>query len=502
MKNRPGSALCLLTAGLCLVAAAARGQNGNAAGPLFRNRAVVQSAPVPSRVSQNHVKVAEQSLLIRDPRVLDSTDFQSCEVDVAPCSEAHGKWSFASVFQRGMTVARKGTVTPAEVQAATDGWRQDLEKPYDPKNPLLSQANSSLIQAVKADFEAGWKNDKGEYPALRIPVRLLAIVNRIDTAVPDPAGCARRGEPGKDMSGAEIRLEFAGVRANLTATFDYLRFIVEFVLPCESSSDPNEFPRLARDWHSLSALDIAAPAYGERLSQVLDYWLGTAVKARIRIAGASAGADWAVREYIFQPDGKLLPESLERDLPGELATCWDRGSALGKFAAGHDMRILASRYEFHESALNASEQLIEPTEDHVLGLDFKVLPGNKLEEVRHALSINTCRGCHTSETGTNGLHLGQRTKGKRSKISGFLSGASDHGTCLLDYGDGNTQSYCTPRIVASVGCPDLNKTTYRYNDLRRRDLYLDAVLTPPDGASPGSAAWYAAIARYATLQLH
>jgi hypothetical protein len=369
----------------------------------------------------NHTKISEQSLLIRDPRVLDSAEFDSCAAEKeAPCPETNGRWSFASIFRRGMAVSRKSTPTPAELQAAIDAWRKDLEKPYDPGDGSLTQADVSLNQTIRDDFEEAWTDKNGNYPSSTVPVRLLAVVNRIDKAVPDPAGCASQGQPERDMSGAEIRLEFAGVKApGPTAAFDYLRFIVEFVLPCESSTDPNQFPKLGRDWYSLSALDLGSVAYRDQLSQTLDHWISTAVKARIRIAGASAGSNWTVREYVFQPDGSLLSESLERDLPGELARCWSATSPLGRFASGHDMAIRASRYEFTERPLEAREQSIEPIEKGVLGLSTDVLPGGNLEELRHALSVNTCRGCHTTETGTNGLHLGQRIRGNKSRSPGF-----------------------------------------------------------------------------------
>jgi hypothetical protein len=500
MKTRVAM-LCLFTAALYIVAA--NGQNGTAPQPGFWGRAF-QPGPIPNRVIASHTRVSEQSLMIRDPRVLDSAEFDSCAVEEeAPCPEAHGKWSFASVFRRGMAVGSKTTPTAVELQAAIDAWREDMEKGYDTGDHSLTQADISLTQTVKDDFEEAWK-DGDAYPASKTPVKLLAIVNRIDTAVPDPAGCAGQKQPHKDMSGAEIRFEFAGVKApGSTAAFDYLRFIVEFVLPCQSSTDPNDFPKLAGDWYSLADLDIGSSAYRDRLSRVLDHWLSTAASARIRIAGASAGSNWTIREYVFQRDGRLAPENLERDLPGELATCWSATSELGKFATKRYESILASRYQFSGPALSAREQSIEPAERRVLGLAAGTVADTELGDVRHALSINTCRGCHTTETGTNGLHLGQRTQGRKSQISGFLSGASANDRCEAGDSDGDTRSYCAPRIVAPDGCrAEVNANPYQYNDLLRRHLYLDTVVNPSKAASRGSAAWYSAIAGYATLQIH
>jgi len=506
MTKRLGAAVCLLAAAVSC--AGACGANGKAARSAFIYRSAEPNPQDSAEPLTDHTKVSEQSLLIRDPRVLDSAEFDSCPTETeekpAPCNEAKGKWSFAQVFRRGMAVGGKTTPAPPDVQTAIDAWRKDLEAKYDPGDGSLIHADSSLNQTVLDNFEKAWGGESGGYPASRIPVRLLAIVNRIDTAVPDLVACASQGQADKDMSGSEIRFEFAGVQAQVApAAFDYLRIIVEFVLPCQSSTDPNQFPRLARDWYSLSTLDIGSAAYRDKLSQTLDYWVPRAAKARVRIAGASAGSNWTVREYVFQPDGNLVGESLERDLPGELAMCWPLTSPLGRFASGHDTAIRANRYEFTERALSAREQSIKTTQQGVLGLDRAVAPGGDLEKLRHALSINTCRGCHTTETGTNGLHLGQRTKGKRSQISGFLSGASSHGWCTGGDGDGDAQSYCAPRIVTPEGCPaGASATPYHYNDLLRRHLYLDTVVNPPKGTSPGARDWYSKLIGYASLQIH
>ena len=73
-------------------------------------------------------------------------------------------------------------------------------------------------------------------------------------------------------------------------------------------------------------------------------------------------------------------------------------------------------------------------------------------DARHKLALNTCSGCHLSETGAGFLHVGNRSLGSPSVLSGFLTGTS-----ILDPVD-----FTTPR---------------KFNDLKRRARDLSILLT-------------------------
>ncbi len=76
---------------------------------------------------------------------------------------------------------------------------------------------------------------------------------------------------------------------------------------------------------------------------------------------------------------------------------------------------------------------------------------------RHVLSLNTCNGCHTQETGTSFTHITPRSFGAPTTLSGFLTGATP------------------PNPVVDVsGCSAAN---YNYSDLQRRVQDLNALVT-------------------------
>jgi hypothetical protein len=489
----------------------------------------VASDPIPATLIGQHTTIADQSLMIRDPMVVDAAEFNSCPQAAPPCSATTGsattgsattgsattgKWTFGSILKEAIcrTSGCSAPPTSKEIQRIVDMWRGNLDTGVasgQHANPAVVNADTSLKLAMQY-FESAWIFDS-TYPVERFPVRLLAVVNRLDLAQYDPAGCKADGDNGNDMRGAEIRFEFAAIEPamqnDVPPPFDYLRFIVEFVLPCQSSKgavsttfNPAQFsfPQLAQDWYGLSRIQMA-PAFPAALDKVLTKWISVSRNARIRIAAAAPGNDWAIREYSFDPQGNLSLGYLAREVSVEFDQCWGPGDPLGVFAKNNAAQIGASQYDIGDAGLASKEQAIHPSppQPYVLTLAASVLPVPTLDTVRHSLSINTCRGCHSVETEiTGGLHLGQRKKGTKSTISGFLSGNK---SCDNSIDSGNTTDYCTVRPLPAKGCAVV-PAEQAYNDLLRRDLYLDTVLNPPSDAPRGSSKWYLDLANYTARQ--
>jgi len=379
-----------------------------------------------------------------------------------------------------------------------------------------------MAPAVK-EFLAQW-GAGAAHPVGAAPVRLLAVVNRIDLAQCWKARCQAEGEDG-DMRGAEIRFEYA---AYDNARQDYLRLIVEFVLPCLNSAgkastdlDPANFSfaQLAQDWQNLSDLhsDWSKPNrdYQKHLEQVLAKWIPKAKKVRVRAAGeAPASGPWGLREYAFQAAGGLLPLGyLEKEVWPSFLQCVSAGSRLGRFvrtdAQGNPsgataQMIQQSRYDIPmTSMVGVRTARIEGAGVHALTLaGDQQLSGKDLEGVRQSLSINSCRGCHGPETETQFVQLGQRSEGETSSLSGFLTGnpdPSDNGKCLPGGGPGIVQ-YCGTPAVLATDCNPVSPRAPRFNDLLRRRLYLDTVLHP--ASAPGSDDWCEALMKYGARQVH
>jgi hypothetical protein len=82
--------------------------------------------------------------------------------------------------------------------------------------------------------------------------------------------------------------------------------------------------------------------------------------------------------------------------------------------------------------------------------------------VRHHFALNTCNGCHSTETNTRFTHVGCRAPGQRAPLSGFLIGDGAGG----------------PFVVSIPGAP---AATVRFFDLARREKDLIHFLLTPCG---------------------
>jgi hypothetical protein len=82
--------------------------------------------------------------------------------------------------------------------------------------------------------------------------------------------------------------------------------------------------------------------------------------------------------------------------------------------------------------------------------------------LRHDFALNTCNGCHSTETNTAFAHVGARAPGQVAPLSGFLIGNGAGG----------------PFLVNIPGAP---AATVGFFDLRRRERDLIQFLLTPCG---------------------
>ena len=458
----------------------------------FLNRAAVLDRPLrplPDRIAKTHGVVVDRALLIRDPVVLDDVDFDS-----DPATARGGKWRFGAVFARALNRARAVEHLPPasaeEVQSAVEAFNSYLTRP----DGNAGTAVDSLFIVAMRRFEGIWSGSGRPYILDKAPLRLLAIVNRIDLAHANRQVCK---EPGHEMQGAEIRFVYQGIIVP-TGSQDYLRMIVEFVMPCLS---PRKLQDFGAEWQALA--DGPPPNQGRgyfvALEHLLDTWTAQSPAVRIRVTGQSTQPTWVAREYPFSATGPL-PSPLEQELNVAFVTCEVPGSELGRFGRTQSDAIIDSHYET-PPGLQTRQTAIQPSDLAILTLlgDNRI-PSDTLDKVRHSLSVNTCRGCHSRETATNGLQIGKRMPHVASDLSAFLTGDKGCGRSS----DTSQLTFCrvneSALLVKTDGCAQVTAQPQSYNDLLRRHEYLDQLLHPSH--KPGSDEWQSDLAPYAALQVH
>lgn len=431
----------------------------------FQNRATVQPTlfrriwhkTLPPEVVRRHAAVSENVLIVRDIRVVNHPYFRS---------PSNGDWSFAGVIRRAFQVGQvpTGTAQTGLVMGMQSALRHDFSTAGD-------------------DFIAAWNSTD----LTQAPVHLLAIVNRLDKAIVDLNGCP--GYPTEaGLDGAEVRFVYEALPYQGK---DYLNLIVEFVLPCVT---PDVFQRWTKCWVHLQNLSMDPDGngkyvYQEALEKVVDQltsWPNA--KARLRAIGADSSHTWEPREFLFQPSGLVL-NRLERQPNIKLPQCQNSNSDLGKFAAAHTQRILESDYQYDgvpslvcSPSCDRCVAVINNQNKRVLVLGKGVLPDDVRDNVRFALSVNSCTACHGPETGVDISQIGHRPTDDSapSPLSGFLTGyCPPAGARNPKAGSDDGIPYCTVQVSSTPSplgtCAGVTEQPRSFNDLLRRDLFLYVV---------------------------
>jgi hypothetical protein len=170
------------------------------------------------------------------------------------------------------------------------------------------------------------------------------------------------------------------------------------------------------------------------------------------------GNAWDVRQYSFDSTGRL---KIADRLPEEI----DRNQWI------HNCNLTQPAVDFLASGANPNKlpsALLKPA---MASFDIDPLEiGSKYSpNLRFALALRSCSGCHSRrETGTPVLHISPRKHHQKSQLSSFLTGISTEA-----YGEPTTGYYSAP----DPGTCSPNHPRRSFNDLLRRELYIDAVLS-------------------------
>ena len=249
----------------------------------------------------------------------------------------------------------------------------------------------------------------------KAPFRLTVIVSRLDLR--------DFSDDGKVNNAVEGRFVFNALKADgtpLAATV-----IFEFELQAKKAKEVLEW---ASNWHNLGSLPFG-PSFNTQLQQITQNYSGRAISDKpggsalnqLRTNEASlapAGSDpanlpstklWEMREFNVLPSGQLEQVTVKQtpDLS------FNGSSALAAFINSSEADTVSGKHTVPPSMLGASSLIPKKL--------VWTAPGTS-EAARKGFAVNTCSGCHLSETGTAFLHIGRRNAGAPTPISAFLTG--------------------------------------------------------------------------------
>jgi hypothetical protein len=309
-----------------------------------------------------------------------------------------GSWTFGRLMER---VAPSPEGAPAFVLSFFEEWVSEHTI-----NTFVVPARPAMRALVLDPWP---RLQDGSLDLARAPLRLLAIVNRLDLR---DVGDGRAGE-GRFVFGL---LDKNGDPVPFT-------LILEYELPATSEADVVEW---ARAWHALGSLPFPSEEYNSALQAMTDRFTARRAGrngglAAVRTNEVSLDFPWELREFhLSSRDGRLheAPVALTPDVR------FVRGSRLlADFVNRHEREITRDRFavplDFEGEPLlggAAPNDLVAWS-----------APGIQSPEARFHFSVNTCNGCHASpETHTEFLHVKPRQAGEAAELSAFLTGVAIH----------------------------------------------------------------------------
>jgi hypothetical protein len=371
----------------------------------------------------------KRTLLVTDLGVVEDATrtFNPCPGVAAP-GRSMGKWTFGYLMQQ----MANPDVTHVDPGDLVEDWLRSW---------LAAQTVNGFNVSARRNMGAildRWPRVPGtvKLDVSRAPVRLLAIVNRIDLA----------GNPGYGpVGGAEGRFVFELLDEHC-APMQFL-IILEYGVPVTACMPLRNW---ARSWRALDALTPGSTAYNDALENLTETFAhanaggsktaGSAIN-QVRtnetalLHNADGGAQWELREFTLQATdrGPRLIEATVKQTPDARFNGLDAGTRdrdLGRWINENQVSIAVERHTVPavlpfppgDSFLGAAT----PNNELFLGMGFRLdywtAPGITLLPARHKFSLNTCNGCHGEETKTGFTHIQIARFGAAAGLSHFLLG--------------------------------------------------------------------------------
>jgi hypothetical protein len=384
-----------------------------------------------------------RELTITDPGVVEdpARTFDVCTGSGTPM----GAWTFGKL----MTDIANGHDAPGMVEKWLRLWMVDQTV-----NTFTVPARPPI-----ADFLLNaWPRTNGKLDLGRAPMRLLAIVNRIDLR---NAKAWNLGDAG------EARFVFGVVNPADCAAVPLFTMILEYSVPKSGCSDVRAW---AAEWHALGSIKIGNPAFNTALQQITDTFAkanasparpnGSALN-QIRTDEIELGVPWELREFRLDAASHGFVESTVAQTPDIRFNVNPALRTLTDYINANQVAILSGTnvVPLKFPPTGASVPFLGGAAPNQFNFWNSIPPANS-NDARHAFSLATCSGCHGEETGAFFTHVEPRGAHSAAALSKFLIG--------------NPGSL---RLPGTVTVPDpVDGTPRRYGDLLNRQAKLDAIL--------------------------
>jgi hypothetical protein len=382
-----------------------------------------------------------------------------------PCTgtgAVDGVWTFGFLMRQMASPNPGAIANDADVSTFVMNW---LNKWMS--DQLINSDNVPSRIAMQTAIITPWLNRSasGGAPAGQLdmkfaPFRLLAIVNRLDL----------RGNTGYSVTnGGEGRFVFGVLDENCNP----MAFTVIFEYGI-NKTDCESLKAFAKQWYDLKDLTPGASDYNDALQAITDQFTlcGTnpakpnqSSLNQLRTNERAIDSPWQLREFNIGASGQI----------DEITTTREPADHFNAKVVNAEVQVLADFANMNAAAILDNTFDIPLTSGGMPFLGGKAdTDGGEFwdgtttagptfitnDSVRHALSLNTCSGCHAGESNTSFTHITPAAMGSSPTLSGFL------------VGDGGTGPFIVsdPANRPSGGSP----IQWEFNDLQRRADDLEA----------------------------
>jgi concanavalin A-like lectin/glucanase superfamily protein len=313
-----------------------------------------------------------------------------------------GVWSFGHLMREMATTPE---AAPAMTLKLLQHWLSNQNV-----NGFTVQARPAMQQQL---IDLWPKTANGELDLDQSPLTLQAIVNRID--VRNLA----------EHSAGEGRFVYG---VNGGSNFQNFTVIVEYNLVAHTEADVTDW---ANRWHALGALPFPSEQYNAALEAITRRFTdhgaspgspnGSAL-VELRTNEIALSSQWELRSFVLSPTTGLFAETTVKETPD---LSFNNTPTFANFVNQNAAAIIAE---------------VPGGDSHTVPLEFEGKsfmggsvfnnqelwngPGITDSEARFHASLNTCNGCHSSETGTKFLMVIPRFRGSEAQLSPFMTGIS------------------------------------------------------------------------------
>jgi hypothetical protein len=402
-----------------------------------------------------------------------------------PCTSVgtpRGAWTFGTL----MTALANGQTDP---RAMVENWLNN----WTNNNLVINTFKVNPRPGMASKVLSTWPRLAGKLDLVNAPMRLNAIVNRIDL-----------GQTGGSPTGGELRFIFGvtspcphGVGHGGEATPELFDIIFEYNVPAAGC---NQILNWANQWHALDN----DPNYNRDLQAITDQVVTMSAGAstnlnRIRTnetylsdSTTPPGQGWEMREF-FLSSGVLHETTMGETPQGDpYGTDWNALTCTPSTPTCNATLLTAwinlnqniitfpGFYTIPNSFgtqpfLGASAfQPVNPPGSMWWNTNFQVYGAN----TRATFSANTCNACHGLETATANEQVVNRVKGQQATLSGFLVGCNGNNLGGGGPHDCSLNPVCplnAPCVERIVAPPD-DGTFETWGDILRRAGVMSNIL--------------------------